>query len=156
MRVMRRALLARLCAGVTLWSAALAGVLHPLLALARQWNKKAFEAQALADALNELGLTKAAESREVIVKAPEIAENGAQVPIEISTAIAGVDTIYVFVDKNPQPFTASFSFMNGAQAFVVTRIKMAESSLLRVIVRAGDKQYTASRDVKVTIGGCGE
>ena len=153
MRVTRRAVVARLGA---LWVAAWAGLLRPLAALARPWDRKAFEAQLLADALQALGLTKARESQDVIIKAPEIAENGAQVPIEISTTIAGADSIYLFVDKNPQPFAGSFSFMSGAQPFVVTRIKMAETSVLRVIVRAGDNQYTASREVKVTIGGCGE
>ena len=153
MRVSRRAVFSRLGA---LWLAASAGMLRPLAAFAKPWDRKAFEAQALADALKELGLTKVRESQDVLVKAPEIAENGAQVPIEISTAIAGVESIYLFVDKNPQPFAGSFSFMNGAQPFLVTRIKMAESSMLRVIVRAGDNQYSASREVKVTIGGCGE
>jgi sulfur-oxidizing protein SoxY len=136
--------------------AAAIGLWRPSLAAAAPWNAKAFEAQAIADALQELGLTAAKESADIVLKAPEIAENGAQVPIEISTIIPNVEDIYIFVDKNPQPFAGSFRFMNGAQPFVVSRIKMAETSPVRVIVRAGNAQFITSREVKVTIGGCGE
>jgi len=153
---MRRVALRRLGAGAGLCAAALAGLLRPLLAVAAQWNKTAFEAQILADALKELGLSDLEESADIVIKAPEIAENGAQVPIELSTRIPGAQAIYIFVDKNPQPFAAGFGFMDGAEPFVSTRIKMAETSVVRIIVGAGEKHYMASREVKVTIGGCGE
>ncbi|HTT41096.1 MAG TPA: thiosulfate oxidation carrier protein SoxY [Burkholderiales bacterium] len=156
MRLMRRVALRRLGTGAGLCAAALAGLLRPLVAVAAQWNKTAFEAQVLTDALKELGLSDPEESADIVIKAPEIAENGAQVPIELSTRIPGAQAIYIFVDKNPQPFAASFSFMDTAEPFVSTRIKMAETSMLRVIVRAAQKHYVASREVKVTIGGCGE
>ena len=156
MRVMRRVALRLLGAGAGLCAAALAGLVRPVLAVAGQWNKTAFEAQVLTDALTELGLSDAVNSPDIMIKAPEIAENGAQVPIEISTQIPSAQAIYIFVDKNPQPLAASFSFMDGAEPFVATRIKMAETSLLRVIVGAGARHYIAAREVKVTIGGCGE
>ena len=156
MRVMRRVALRWIGAGAGLCAAVLAGALRPVLAVAGQWNKTAFEAQGLTDALKELGLSDTEDSPEIAIKAPEIAENGAQVPIEISTRIPGAQAMYIFVDKNPQPFAGSFSFMDGAELFVSTRIKMAETSMLRVIVRAAQKHYVASREVKVTIGGCGE
>jgi len=156
MRVMRRAVLLRLAIGTSFCAAALAGWLRPALAIAAQWRKSAFEARELTDALKELDLGDAVSSPDVVIKAPEIAENGAQVGIEVSTAIPDAEAIYIFVDKNPEPFAGSFRFLDGAEPFVSTRIKMAETSLLRVIVAAGAKHYMSVREVKVTIGGCGE
>jgi len=86
----------------------------------------------------------------------DIAENGAQVPLEVVSNIAGSQTIAVFVDKNPLPLAASLSFAKGALARVRLQLKMAESSRIRIVVRAADgKTYHASREVKVTLGGCG-
>jgi sulfur-oxidizing protein SoxY len=94
-------------------------------------------------------------SADLIIRAPEIAENGAQVPIEVVSKIPGTRVLYLFVDKNPQPFVGSFEFLEGAEPFISTRIKMGETSDLRVVVRAGGKAYVALREIKVTIGGCG-
>ena len=90
-----------------------------------------------------------------MLKAPEIAENGAIVPLEIASQIPGTQAIYILVDKNPQPLTAVFEFASGSEAFVATRIKMSESSKVRIVVRAGGKFYATMREVNVTIGGCG-
>lgn len=155
MRVMRRKLLARLAAS-TAWCMVLAAEgLRPVRAIAGEWNKSAFDARELAGALKAAGIVNPAESQEIVIRAPEIAENSAQVPVEIVSSVPGTDVIYVFVDKNPRPFAGSFKFMNGAEAFVSTRIKMGETSNLRIVARAGDKFYVAVREVKVTIGGCG-
>jgi len=135
--------------------AIVAGWLRPLLALAGEWPKAAFDARNVQDALKGSCVVDPVPSQDILIKAPEIAENGAQVPIEISSKIPGTRTIYVFVDKNPQPMAGSFEFMNGAEPFVSTRIKMGETSDLRIVVRAGDKYYMAAREIKVTIGGCG-
>jgi sulfur-oxidizing protein SoxY len=91
-----------------------------------------------------------------VIKAPEIAENGAQVPVEITSNLPGTRIIYIVVDKNPQPLAGTFEFMEGAEAFVSTRIKMGETSNLRVVAQSGGKFYMSVREVKVTIGGCGE
>ncbi|MFT4712910.1 MAG: sulfur-oxidizing protein SoxY [Candidatus Azotimanducaceae bacterium] len=94
-------------------------------------------------------------SKDVTLKAPEIAENGAVVPISISTRITGVESISVVVDKNPTPLSATFQFGPTSPADISMRVKMGESSIIRALVKTKDKVYMASREVKVTIGGCG-
>lgn len=148
-QAMRRALLRAIA---TVMATAM---LRPLQLLAAGWNKAAFDARAVADALKGIGVTATEDSEKIVLKAPEIAENGAIVPLEVSSQIPGTQAICILVDKNPQPLTAVFEFASGAEAFVATRIKMAESSRIRIVVRAGGKFYATMRDVKVTIGGCG-
>ncbi|MGH8678807.1 MAG: thiosulfate oxidation carrier protein SoxY [Burkholderiales bacterium] len=138
----------------TLAIAGAAAVL-PLRLLAAQWNKAAFDAKAVADAMKYIGATDVKESDRIQLKTPEIAENGAIVPIEITSQIAGTQTIYILAEKNPQPLAASFDFSDGTEPFLSTRIKMGESSKVRIVVKADGKFYTIARDVKVTIGGCG-
>jgi sulfur-oxidizing protein SoxY len=135
-------------------TALVSGVL-PLRALAAGWNKIAFDARALPDALKGIGASSVAESDRIDLKAPEIAENGAIVPVEITSRIPDTESIYIFADKNPQPFVAEFDFTGATEPFVSTRIKMGETSKVRAIVKAGGKFYATARDVKVTIGGCG-
>lgn len=152
--VRRRLLRAGLAASALAASLA-AGLLRPLRALAGEWPKAAFDATDVAEAMRNAGIVDPAPSEEIVLKAPEIAENGAQVPIEILSRIAHTRAIYIFVDKNPQPMAASFEFMNGAEPFISTRIKMGETSMLRAVVLADGGYFTAAREVKVTIGGCG-
>ena len=130
-------------------------ILRPLQLLAGGWNKAAFDARAVADALKVIGVTATEDSDKIVLNPLEIAENGALVPLVISSRIPGTEAIYILVDKNPQPLTAVFEFANGAEAFVATRIKMAETSGVRIMARAGGKFYATMREVKVTIGGCG-
>lgn len=132
-----------------------AGWLRCARALAAEWNKPAFDATALADTLKNIGATSVSESDQIQLKAPEIAENGAIVPIEITSRIASTQTIYIIADRNPQPLVAIFDIEPGLEPFISTRIKMGESSKVRVLVKAGDKFYAAVQEVKVTIGGCG-
>jgi sulfur-oxidizing protein SoxY len=132
-----------------------AWMVMPWRALAAAWNKPAFEAPRLEDALKLIGAQAAIESPDIEFKAPEIAENGAIVPIEITSRLPQTQAVYVFAEKNPFPLTASFEFLKGAEPFIATRIKMAESSRLEVVVRSAGKYYRTSREVKVTIGGCG-
>jgi sulfur-oxidizing protein SoxY len=130
------------------------GALRPLQALAAEWNKAAFDARAVPDTLKALGIAGVVDSDKIELKAPEIAENGAIVPVEITSAIPGTQTLYVIAEKNPQPLVAQFD-LSGIEPFISTRIKMGESARIRAIVKAGGKFYSASREVKVTIGGCG-
>jgi sulfur-oxidizing protein SoxY len=132
-----------------------AGWLHPVHLLAAEWNEAAFDAKALADTLKSIGASSVADSDQIQLKAPEIAENGAIVPVEITSRIPGTQTIYVIADKNPQPLVAIFDIAAGLEPFISTRIKMSESSKVRVLVKAGGKFYVATQEVKVTIGGCG-
>ena len=136
--------------------AALVSGVVPLRALAATWNKVAFDAHALPEVLKAIGAGSVVESDKIELRAPEIAENGAIVPVEIISRIPGTESIYIIADKNPQPLVAEFDFTGATDPFISTRIKMSETSKVRVIVKAGGKFYATTRDVKVTIGGCGD
>ena len=129
-------------------------IVRPLAALAA-WNKEAFGAKTPGDALKHLGVASATPSTDLHIDAPQIAENGAVLPIEISSAIAGTNALIVVIEKNPFPLTARFDFKEGALPFVKLNVKMGESSDVRVLAEAGGKYYSATHEVKVTIGGCG-
>lgn len=148
----RRSLLQAAGAVVT---ALAAGLLKPVAAFAAAWNKEAFGAKNPADALKSLGAAGPADSKDIVIEAPQIAENGAVVPIEITSNLPNTKTIMVLVEKNPFPLAAKFDFHEGAAPFVKVNIKMGESSNVRVVAEAGGKHYTAVKEVKVTIGGCG-
>jgi sulfur-oxidizing protein SoxY len=132
-----------------------AGLLKPVFALAATWNKDAFAAKKLDDALKTIGAGGAAPSSDIVIEAPQIAENGAVVPIEITSKIAATSSIAVLIEKNPYPLVAKFDFMEGALPFVKVNVKMAETSDVKVVAAAGGKNYVASKEIKVTIGGCG-
>jgi len=132
-----------------------AGLLRPTRVFAADWNKAAFEAKAMADALKNIGATGAAESAEILIKAPDIAENGAVVPIEVTSRIAGAESLALLAEKNPFPLMAYIDLTNGAEGYINTRFKMGQTSVVKVVVKAGGKSYIASREIKVTIGGCG-
>ncbi|MGH7292765.1 MAG: thiosulfate oxidation carrier protein SoxY, partial [Myxococcota bacterium] len=132
-----------------------AGLLKPVLAFAATWNKDAFGAKSAADALKALGAASPATSAAILIDAPQIAENGLVVPIEITSNLPGTTSIAVLVDKNPFPLVGRFDFMEGALPFVKLNVKMGESSDVRVVVEAAGRHYVATKEVKVTIGGCG-
>jgi sulfur-oxidizing protein SoxY len=150
--MLRRSLLQ----GVGALAAAIAaGLTYPLAALAATWNKDAFGAKTAGDALKGIGAGNAQASGDIAIDAPEIAENGAVVPIEITSKIPGTTSISVIAEKNPFPLVAQFDFMEGALPFVKLNMKIAETSDIRVIAQAGGKSYSATKNIKVTIGGCG-
>jgi sulfur-oxidizing protein SoxY len=126
----------------------------PLTVLAA-WNEQAFGAKTAADALKNIGATAAAPSKDILIEAPQIAENGAVVPIEISSNIPGTTSIAVVIEKNPFPLAGKFDFKENALPFVKLNVKMGETSDVRVVAVAGGKQFVATREIKVTIGGCG-
>lgn len=132
-----------------------AGLLKPVLALAATWNKDAFASKSPGDALKSIGAADPAPSGDIVIEAPQIAENGAVVPIEITSKIAGTTSLAVLVEKNPYPLVAKFDFMEGALPFVKINAKMGETSDVRVVATAGGKHYVATKEIKVTIGGCG-
>ncbi len=136
---------------------AVAGMaLAPINLLAAQWNAKAFDETRFADSLKSVGALDLIESGQIQLKTPEIAENGAIVPIQVISKIPNTEKVFVFAEKNPQPLVAIFTFVKNVEPFFATRIKMGESAKVHVVVRADGRHYTTSRDVKVTIGGCGE
>ena len=155
MNAKRRTFLKSAGAASTVVVAVAAGLIKPTSVMAAEWNKPAFEAKGVPDALKSLGASGAADSKDILIKAPDIAENGAVVPVEVTSKIAGTTSIVLMVEKNANPLTADFNLMNGAEGYVSTRIKMGQTSNVRVVVKAGSKSYTAVKEVKVTIGGCG-
>jgi sulfur-oxidizing protein SoxY len=151
MRRPRRSFMRRGCALAAMFAA---GLLRPLAVLAQQWNQAAFQTKDVNEAMRAAGVRDLVGSADILIKAPEIAENGSQVPIEIESRLPGTQSISIFVDRNVQPYVGMFTFREGAVPFISTRIKMGETSPLRVVVRAGNRQFVAVREVKVTIGGC--
>ena len=151
----RRILLKSSLAGGAVGAALGAGLLAPRTVLAA-WPKEAFAAKQVPEALKALtGSDTTTPSDEIKIKAPDIAENGAVVPITISTDMDGIDSIAVVAAANPVPLVANFNLGEGALGFVSTRIKMGKTGDVVGVVKAGGKLYSARKPVKVTIGGCG-
>jgi sulfur-oxidizing protein SoxY len=132
-----------------------AGVLKPTLAYANDWNTAAFEAKELDVALKALGAEGATANPGLTMKAPEIAENGAVVPIDVTSTIPNTTSIAILVLKNPSPLAAQFEFSSGAVADVAVRLKVATTSVIRAVAKADGKVFSAQKEVKVTVGGCG-
>jgi sulfur-oxidizing protein SoxY len=132
-----------------------AGLLTPKAVLAA-WPKAAFEAKDSKAALEgSLGSSSTTESADIKLKAPDIAENGAVVPITVTSDIANTEAITVIVAENATPLAATFNLGATTSGFVSTRIKMGKTSDVTAVVKAGGKLYSTSKNVKVTIGGCG-
>ena len=120
------------------------------------WNKAAFDSKTLAEAAKAMGATGApVESKDLLLRAPEIAENGNVVRIGAQSNIAGTTQIAFVVEKNPSALAAMFDVPAGTDANVETNIKMGQSSNVYALAKAGDKYYFAVKEVKVTLGGCG-
>ena len=136
-------------------AAVVAGLVTPQAVLA-EWNEAAFKAKSIEESMQALmGAAAAEDSADIAIKAPDIAENGAVVPVSVTTTIDGVDTIAIMASENPVPLVASFALGAGAMSPVGTRIKMGKTGNVVALVKAGDKVYKAQKEVKVTIGGCG-
>lgn len=151
----RRVFLKGSMAASTVGIAVGAGLLTPQAVLAA-WPKAAFEAKNVNDALTSaVGSADTADSGDVKIKAPDIAENGAVVPITVSSSISGAESISLLAEANGSPLVATFVMGAGAQAFASTRIKMGKTGNVVAVVKAGGKLFKAQKSVKVTIGGCG-
>jgi sulfur-oxidizing protein SoxY len=134
---------------------AAAGAVMPGVAVAADWNAAAFEGKTVPDAFKALGGGTPANSTDILLKAPDIAENGAVVPIGIESRIPGTESIALLVEKNPSPLAAAFDIPAGTEASVSTRVKMGETSNVYALVKANGKYFVAKKEVKVTLGGCG-
>ena len=115
----------------------------------------AFKADNLEAALDVIGAKDAADSADIKIKAPEIAENGAVVPVTVSSTIEGVTEIAILVPNNPAPMAAAFTLGENSVATASTRLKMGKTSDVVAIVKTADAVHMAKQEVKVTIGGCG-
>ena len=155
MSPLRRRILKFSGAAGALVLAAGTGLLRAGQAYAAAWNKNAFESKAVSEALKGIGAANLIESKDITITAPEIAENGAVVPVAISSKIPNTQSISVIAEKNPFPLTSTYDVAKGADAYVSIRLKLGETSNVRAVVKADGKYYTAVKEVKVTIGGCG-
>jgi sulfur-oxidizing protein SoxY len=134
-----------------------AGWLRPGEALAAEaWNKAAFETQSMDATMKALGGGAPAQSKDItFFQTPDIAENGAVVPIGIASAIPNTQSIAILVEKNPNMLAAVFDIPPGTEPSLSTRIKMGQTSNVYALVKADGKYYVASKEIKVTLGGCG-
>jgi sulfur-oxidizing protein SoxY len=117
-------------------------------------ERASFDVKTMADALKAIGGTPAT-SDQVTVVSPDIAENGAVVPVGVTSKLADTTEIYLLVEKNPTPLSAGFILPAGTLADVQTRLKMGQSTNVVAVVKAGGKLFSATKETKVTLGGCG-
>ena len=152
----RREMLSRSAQVATLLAAA---GLFPQLAKAQAatgLNADAFAAKNMAELMKALGSAAPTESKEIAVTGPDIAENGAVVPIGASTALPGVKRLLILVEKNPSILAAMFNITDAIDANISTRVKMGQSSNVVAVAMMNDgKVLFAQKEVKVTLGGCG-
>ena len=130
------------------------GLVQPGMAWAKG-EKSAFEAKTMDEALDALGVVTPESSVAVRLTVPEIAENGAVVPVTVDSSLANTERIHILVEKNPSVLAANFTFPEGTEGFVTTRVKMRETSMVIALVKADGKFYRVAKEVKVTAGGCG-
>jgi sulfur-oxidizing protein SoxY len=143
--------------GTVLSLAVAAGILRPQQALAAQeeWNKQAFGGHSVDDVIKALGGTEAANSDQITLAAPDIAENGAVVPVGVVSHLPNTTQISILVPNNPNALAALFNLPEDSIADIATRIKMGKTSDIYALVKAGGKFYSVHKEVKVTLGGCG-
>jgi len=117
-------------------------------------DQASFQVKTLDDALKAIGGTPA-KSEQVSVVSPDIAENGAVVPVGVTSQLANTTEIYLIVEKNPTPLSCAFFIPAGTAADVQTRLKMGQSTNVVAVVKADGKLFSATKETKVTLGGCG-
>jgi sulfur-oxidizing protein SoxY len=144
--------------GLTLLAlVAAAGWARPSDALAADaWNAAAFDTKSLDDTVKALGGGAPAQSKDIVfLQTPDIAENGAVVPIGVASNIPKTEAIAILVEKNPNTLAALFEIPAGTDPSISTRVKMGQSSNVYALVKADGKYYVAAKEIKVTLGGCG-
>jgi len=135
---------------------AAAGWLKPGDAAAEAWNKGAFETHSLDETLKALGGSTPSPSKDIVFfSTPDIAENGAVVPIGIKSSVPNTESIAILIEKNPNMLAAVFDLPRGTDPSLSTRIKMGQTSNVYALVKADGKYYVTSKEIKVTLGGCG-
>jgi sulfur-oxidizing protein SoxY len=132
-----------------------AGLVTAEEARAAGWDKPAFDAKTMDDALKALGAGKPGESSDIMLNAPDIAENGAVVPVGVKSSLPGTEFIAILIEKNPSMLAASFTLPDGTLGDISTRVKMGQTSNVYALVKADGKYFMVSKEIKVTLGGCG-
>ena len=141
--------------GASALGLATAGALWPLRAIAAAAGlESAFKAKSVEDVFKDIGGTPT-ESTDIQLMTPDIAENGAVVPVSVTSKIPNTEQIMILVEKNPNPMAASFTVPEDTEGFVSTRVKIGQTCNVYAVVRADGKLYSAHRETKVTLGGCG-
>lgn len=135
--------------------AAIVGLYKAGDVVAAEWKAADFNAKNLKDALKAMGVDDYTMSSDVAVVSAEIAENGAVVPVRVTSSIPNTEYMAVMVEKNPNPLATAFTIPEGTTANIKTRIKMGETSNVLALVKADGKWFAASKEIKVTLGGCG-
>ena len=151
----RRNLLQASSGATVMALAASAGVFKSSDAYAQEWNKAAFDTKNLQDTVKALGGAAATESKDISITSPDIAENGAVVPVSVTSKLGKTESISILVEKNPNALSAAFDIPGGTEPFVSTRVKMGQTSNVYALVKADGKYFFASKEIKVTLGGCG-
>lgn len=128
---------------------------HEAQAAAAEWNKAAFSGKSLSETLKALGAGNPANSTSISITGPDIAENGAVVPVNVQSNLPKTEAIAILVEKNPNMLVASFDLPAGTEPLVGTRVKMGQTSNVYALVKADGKYFTAMKEIRVTLGGCG-
>ena len=152
----RRQVLKGTSGAAVLGLAMAAGLFKPGSAWAQEgWNKAAFETKSLNDVVKAMGGGAAVETKDIVINSPDIAENGAVVPFTISSTVPKTEQVALLIEKNPNILAASFNIPAGTEPWVNTRVKMGQTSNVIALVKADGKFYYTTKEVKVTLGGCG-
>ena len=137
-------------------AALMAGASLLPLSAGAAWDSTAFDAKSMADVLKALGAGAPVESKDITIIGPDIAENGAVVPVGVSTALPGAKRLMLLVEKNPNVLAAAFDVSDAVDANFSTRVKMGQSSNVYAVALMRDgKVLFAQKEIKVTLGGCG-
>lgn len=129
---------------------------RPSTAFAQEWNKAAFDTKTLADAVKAMGGSAPASTTSVSWgTTPDIAENGAVVPIRLTSSLPNTQSIAVLIEKNPNILAANFEFPQGTEPTIAVNVKMGQTSKVYALVKADNKYFVAEKEIKVTLGGCG-
>jgi sulfur-oxidizing protein SoxY len=160
MNITRRAFLQAGASGTALLLVSATGLMPGLATaatnpLAAGDNRKAFEVTTFDEVLKELGGSSAAQSSDIVLQAPPIAENGAVVPLVITSKLPNTKMIAIISEKNPHALTAAFHIPEGTEPYIMTRVKIAETSNVRALVQTDKGFFYTEQLVKVTLGGCG-
>lgn len=148
METMRRTLLQGFAAALAVF------IVRPLRALAVEWDKALFDTKSFDAVLKAYGAAEAQASTDITLITPEIAENASVVPVEVDSRIPGTAEIAIFAEKNPLPLICRIFIPEGTLPAISLRLKLAETTRVRAVVRAGGKYYMAAREIQVVGGGC--
>lgn len=152
----RRTFLQHILAAAFTAAGAAVGLLLPRASRAAAWPRDAYAAKTVEDALRNLyGTSRTVVSPAVKVRAQPAVENGAVVPVSVSTSLPDVRSISILVEKNAQPLAAHINLLTGAAPYFAVNIKIGSSSDVHFVVHAGGRLYGAKQYIKVTVGGCG-